>query len=121
VSETEYKLVDGSGLSRLNLVSPAAVTKLLLAMYRSPLREMWVDSLPVSGEDGTLSDRFPKKPAAGRIRAKTGTLAHVSALSGYAQRKDGGVTVFSILANNYQGNAAEIRAAIDRISSSLVD
>jgi serine-type D-Ala-D-Ala carboxypeptidase/endopeptidase (penicillin-binding protein 4) len=121
VSETEYELVDGSGLSRLNLVSPAAVTKLLLTMYRSPARELWFQSLPVGGEDGTLSDRFPKGPAARRIRAKTGTLAHVSALSGYAQRRDGGTTAFSILANNYHGKASEIRAAIDRISSLLVE
>ncbi len=96
-----YNLMDGSGLSRLDLVTPTTVMKLLRYMYASPLREKWISILPVAAQDGTLSSRFGATPAAGRVYAKTGTLSHVSALSGYLQRPDGGWVAFSILVNNY--------------------
>ncbi|HZT30495.1 MAG TPA: D-alanyl-D-alanine carboxypeptidase/D-alanyl-D-alanine-endopeptidase [Bryobacteraceae bacterium] len=116
VEGNAYSLHDGSGLTRLNLVTPSAVVKLLRAMYGSPQREAWMSLLPVGGQDGTLSARFGDLAAAGgSIHAKTGTLTHVSALSGYAERKDGRVLAFSILANNYQGASSEIRGVIDRI------
>src|SRR5262249_45127861 len=110
-----YFLRDGSGLARLNLVTPATVVKLLRHMYASPLREQWISLLPVSGEDGSLRLRFAGSPAAGRVHAKTGSLSHVSALSGYIQRANGTWAAFSILVNNYNVPTADIRSAIDRI------
>ena len=116
-----YTFADGSGLSRLDLVTPAAVVELLTYMYRSAARDAWLSLLPVSGEDGTLHDRFVGTDLAGRIFAKTGTLSHVSALSGYARRKDGKMLAFSILVNNYRGAAGDVRAAIDRVCSLMVE
>ena len=95
-----YNLMDGSGLSRLDLVTPATVLKLLRYMYDSPVREKWISILPVAAQDGTLSSRFGATAAAGRVYAKTGTLSHVSALSGYLQRPDGTWVAFRILVNN---------------------
>jgi D-alanyl-D-alanine carboxypeptidase/D-alanyl-D-alanine-endopeptidase (penicillin-binding protein 4) len=112
---------DASGLSRLDLLTPAAVVKLLRYMYASPARDNWVSLLPVGGRDGTLSARLGEGPAAGRIYAKTGTMSHVSALSGYAHRRDGGWLAFSILVNNYNARAAEVRGAIDRICTLIVE
>ena len=113
------RIQDGSGLSRLNLVKPRAVVALLQHMYKQP---EWMGLLPVGGEDGTLSGRFGSTAAAGRIHAKTGTLSHVSALSGYAQRRSGAVRTFSILVNNYGSrDSAEIRATMDKICSLLVE
>jgi D-alanyl-D-alanine carboxypeptidase/D-alanyl-D-alanine-endopeptidase (penicillin-binding protein 4) len=112
---------DASGLSRLDLLTPGAVVKLLRYMYASPARDNWVSLLPVGGQDGTLSARFGDGPAAGRIYAKTGTISHVSALSGYARRQGGGWLAFSILVNNYNARAAEVRGAIDRICTLIVE
>lgn len=112
---------DASGLSRLDLLTPGAVVKLLRYMYASPARDNWVSLLPVGGQDGTLSARLGDGPAAGRIYAKTGTISHVSALSGYARRQDGGWLAFSILVNNYNARAAEVRGAIDRICTLIVE
>ena len=53
-----YNLMDGSGLSRLDLVTPSTVLKLLRYMYDSPAREKWISILPVAAQDGTLSSRF---------------------------------------------------------------
>jgi D-alanyl-D-alanine carboxypeptidase/D-alanyl-D-alanine-endopeptidase (penicillin-binding protein 4) len=116
-----YSFSDGSGLDRAALVTPAAVVKLLRYMYASQERERWIALLPVGGQDGTLSERFGDGVASGRIHAKTGTLAHVGALSGYAQRSGGGWVAFSILVNNYNGPAAEMRRVIDRICTLILE
>ena len=90
---------DGSGLSRQDLVAPHAVVKLLLYMARSPRFQVFFDSLPVSGADGTLSKRLT--PELGKIHAKTGSVEHVSTLSGYMEMPSGKRLAFSILANNH--------------------
>jgi D-alanyl-D-alanine carboxypeptidase/D-alanyl-D-alanine-endopeptidase (penicillin-binding protein 4) len=116
-----YNLNDGSGLARLNLVSPATVVRLLRFMYASPARENYLSILPVGGQDGTLSSRFSSPAMAGRIHAKTGSLSHVSALSGYAQRRRGDWIAFSILVNNFNGPTGEVRAVMDKICELLVE
>ena len=121
VAEEEYNIRDGSGLARLNLVTPSAVVKLLGFMYSSPYHAPWMALLPVGGEDGTLSSRFTGTPAAGRVHAKTGSLSRVSALSGYIQRLNGKWVVFSILVNNYNAPTAEVRGAMDHICNLIVE
>src|SRR5208337_552514 len=98
-----------------NLVTPSTLVKLLRFMIASPAHDAWLSLLPVAGRDGTLSARFGDSPAAGRVYAKTGTEAHVSALSGYAKRLDGSWIAFSLLANNYNGPPSEIRGVMDSI------
>jgi len=121
ISPDAYNFRDGSGLDRADLVSPSAVIQLLRQMYSSPARQDWLGILPVGGVDGTLNARFAGSDAAGRIHAKTGTLSHVSTLSGYAERRDGTWVAFSILSNNYNGSAAEVRGIIDRICTLIVE
>jgi D-alanyl-D-alanine carboxypeptidase/D-alanyl-D-alanine-endopeptidase (penicillin-binding protein 4) len=67
-----------------------------------------------------LSQRFQEDPAAKRIRAKTGTLSHTSAIGGYALTAGGDTFAFAILVNNYAAPASEVRAVIDRIGMLLV-
>jgi D-alanyl-D-alanine carboxypeptidase/D-alanyl-D-alanine-endopeptidase (penicillin-binding protein 4) len=102
VHRGEYQFTDGSGLSRATLVSPAAITKLLAHMNRSAHREQWLSLLPIGGEDGTLGSRFQGHPEARAIRAKTGTLDHVRAISGYADTPKFGRVAFSLLVNNFE-------------------
>jgi len=116
-----YTFADGSGLSRLDLVTPTAMVRLLAHMYRSKLRDAWVSLLPVAGQDGTLHARFADPATMGRILAKTGSLSHVAALSGYARRKNGEMLAFSILVNNYNGPGADVRAAIDRVCALMLE
>jgi D-alanyl-D-alanine carboxypeptidase/D-alanyl-D-alanine-endopeptidase (penicillin-binding protein 4) len=121
VDSDSWTFSDGSGLARTSLVSPAAVVRLLRFMFASPVRDDWISLLPIAGRDGTLDSRFADSPAAGRIFAKTGTEAHVSALSGYARRPDGSWIAFSVLANNYNAEASAIRPVIDRICALLAE
>jgi D-alanyl-D-alanine carboxypeptidase/D-alanyl-D-alanine-endopeptidase (penicillin-binding protein 4) len=121
IDPTWWHLMDGSGLSRMNLVTPAAVVKLLRFMYDSPARDNFVSLQPVAGQDGTLASRFGQTAAAGRVHAKTGSLAHVSALSGYIERPDGQWLAFSILVNNYNSGAGDVRGVMDRICNLLLE
>ncbi len=121
IDRGSYTFADGSGLSRLDMVTPAAVVRLLAYLHRSAERDVWLSLLPIAGQDGTLHARFAGTEAAGRIFAKTGTLSHVSALSGYARRKNGRMLAFSILVNNYNGPPADVRAAIDRICALMLE
>ena len=116
----EFFLTDASGLSRRNLVSPEATVKLLKYMWRSENRTAFLESLPIAGEDGTLDWRFSRTPARGKIRAKTGTLSHVTAISGYAAAADERNLAFSIMVNNYGVQASYIRNLVDKICVALV-
>jgi serine-type D-Ala-D-Ala carboxypeptidase/endopeptidase (penicillin-binding protein 4) len=93
------KLVDGSGLSRGNRASPQSIVRLLTAMYGSDDYDVFVDSLPIAGRDGTLFDRMRRGAARDRCRGKTGTLSNVSALSGYCEARSGDSYAYSILMN----------------------
>ena len=92
-------LVDGSGLSRSDRASPQGIVKLLTAMYASEHYDVFVDSLPIAGRDGTLFDRMRRGAARDRCRGKTGTLSNVSALSGYCEARSGDNYAYSILMN----------------------
>ena len=81
---------------------------------------MPAESLPLSGVDGSLSGRFLNSPASGLVHAKTGTLSHVNALSGYAQTQQGRHFVFSIFCNNHNLPGSKVLAAIDEIVTLLV-
>ncbi|MEQ8822130.1 MAG: D-alanyl-D-alanine carboxypeptidase/D-alanyl-D-alanine-endopeptidase [Sumerlaeia bacterium] len=95
------QISDGSGLSRYNLVSPNQLVKILRAMWRSDLKDVWVETMPVAGVDGTLRNRMKDTPAEGNARAKTGTVSNVRGLSGYVWTSDGEPVVFSFLVNSH--------------------
>jgi len=111
---------DGSGLTRSNRASPAEVAGLLDAMRENRGASSFVDSLAVAGTEGTLADRMKGTAAAGRCRAKTGTISGVSALSGYCFSTSGKTIVFSILMNGVssfdaaRANQDEMAALIAR-------
>jgi len=110
------RIVDGSGLSLLDRLTPAALASLLTAMWNDPeLRFELLSSLPVAGRTGTLHDRMLHDAATGVVRAKTGTTSNASALSGFVRDR----YVFSILQNGYPISWAWARTAQDRFASVL--
>lgn len=119
--------LDGSGLSRRNLIGDATFIALLRAVATSaadsPLRSL-LDGLPVSGFSGSLAARFEQVPPAGRgvIRAKTGTLTGVSGYAGVGADADGVPFVFVIVADRVRTDGPgtlEARAALDRAAAAL--
>jgi len=115
ITADEFHFTDGSGLSREALVAPHALIKLLEYMARSPRFEAFYDSLPVAGVDGTLVERFQGTRAVGRIHAKTGTLEHTNALSGYMDLPSGKRLAFSIIGNSHLLKATDGARLLDQL------
>lgn len=107
---------DGSGLSRLDLVTPESAARLLAAIAKSPSATTFRDSLPIAGRDGTLRGRL--LPQAGRVSAKTGYLTYAQSLSGYATTATGEMFIFSIICNDAIGQSHSVRT-IDEIVSRI--
>ena len=74
----------------------------------------------IGGEDGTLGSRFSGHPEARNIRAKTGTLDHVRAISGYVESPEHGRVAFSFLVNNFEGPGAGVTAILDQLALALL-
>jgi D-alanyl-D-alanine carboxypeptidase/D-alanyl-D-alanine-endopeptidase (penicillin-binding protein 4) len=115
IDSTEFALKDGSGLSPENLVSPWALTQLLRAIRAHPHYSAFAAGLPVAGGVGSLRTRFVGTPLEGRVRAKTGSIGRVNALSGYIERPDGRWLTFSIQVNHHTQSTTTVLAAIDSL------
>ncbi|HUQ55449.1 D-alanyl-D-alanine carboxypeptidase/D-alanyl-D-alanine endopeptidase [Lentzea sp.] len=100
VDPNGVEVFDGSGMSRLDQFSPDALASILIKAKTKPWFSAWQASLPVAGVDGTLVNRMRNTPAAGNVKAKTGSLSGVSALSGYVRTQAGRDLVFSVVQNN---------------------
>ncbi|HEY3633093.1 MAG TPA: D-alanyl-D-alanine carboxypeptidase/D-alanyl-D-alanine-endopeptidase [Jatrophihabitantaceae bacterium] len=106
VDTSQVQLVDGSGLSRGDLVSPQQLTNLLIAARGKPWFTSWYNALPIAGNPdrftgGTLRNRMRNTPAANNLHGKTGSMTAVSALSGYVTDAAGQQLVFSMISNNF--------------------
>jgi D-alanyl-D-alanine carboxypeptidase/D-alanyl-D-alanine-endopeptidase (penicillin-binding protein 4) len=110
-------MINGSGLFQGNRVTTDLISQLLAAMYKNPsLRDDFVAHLAVGGVDGTLTKRFLHLPAARIVRAKTGTLDDVIALSGYVLGPSAERAIaFSFLANGVTGKHAQAKDLIDHV------
>jgi serine-type D-Ala-D-Ala carboxypeptidase/endopeptidase (penicillin-binding protein 4) len=110
------RIVDGSGLSSYDRLTARALAALLISAWSDPtIQNVFVTSLPVAGVSGTLEDRMTRWPAYGRVRAKTGTTAVASALSGFARSE----YVFSVLQNGFPVSVFYARRAQDRFATVL--
>ncbi|MBR3514522.1 MAG: D-alanyl-D-alanine carboxypeptidase/D-alanyl-D-alanine-endopeptidase [Bacteroidaceae bacterium] len=106
ISPEAYNVADGSGLSLYNYQTPATLTRLLTYAARgSAIYPALSQSLPIAAVDGTLKTRMTDTPAAGNVRAKTGTVTGVTSLAGYATRPDGHLVAFTIIVNGLQKGA----------------
>lgn len=110
------RIVDGSGLSRLDRLTPRAISSVLVAAWADDeLRPVLWDSLPLAGRTGTLEKRLDRRPALGAVRAKTGTTAVASALSGFVRHR----FAFAVVQNGHPISTTWARTAQDRFALAL--
>jgi len=102
IGPTSVAMAEGSGLSRHDLTTASALTRLLATMDAGPHGPAWRGLLPVAGVDGTLARRMRGTAAEGNVVAKTGSMTYVNALAGYVTTKSGQRLAFAILLNNYR-------------------
>ena len=117
IADPANAIADGSGLSPRNHIAPATLAAVLRrGAQRFDTGPEFLAALPIGGREGTLEDRMRDGVA---IRAKTGHLRRVAALSGIVPGPNGTTRVFSILVNGSRGDAEGVDAAIDRFAERL--
>lgn len=123
IAAEAVSLDDGAGLSRRNLSSAAAFVKLLLAHADDPVKRAFRNALPEAGVDGTLAGRLRDLPGRGKVFAKTGAMAQVASLAGYAVSAKGERLAFALILNNYLRGAdsARMSAELDEIARIVVE
>jgi D-alanyl-D-alanine carboxypeptidase/D-alanyl-D-alanine-endopeptidase (penicillin-binding protein 4) len=120
IEPESYVMYDGSGLSRYNYVTADMLVRILRRMHEDPKHAApFLATLPVGARDGSLARRYVDRPAAGRVWAKTGSIANVRSLSGYVETAGGEMLVFAILANHFTVKPGDIDAVTDAIVDAL--
>lgn len=122
VDTLDFELRDGSGLASTNLATPRGLARLLARAAARPWGPAFTASLPVAGRTGSLRQRYLGTGAVGRVRAKTGFIENVYALSGYLTTTAGREYAFSVIVNGTgAGIEEEAQEAIDRLVVALVE
>ncbi len=120
IDTTAMVLADGSGVSRYNLVTARQIVDLLVYMAgREDLAPSFLSALPIAGVDGTLEERMRGTAAERAVRAKTGSLAGVSALSGYVASAGGERLAFGMVMEFFPGSTGPRRAVQDSVVAAL--
>ena len=114
VSTKGALIKDGCGLAPQDAISAETLVQLLQYMNHSKYRNIWLQSLPVSGGEGTLSSLCRGTVLEGRIHAKSGTIAGTKNFAGYIDLPDGRQWVFAILVNSAQGKARKVQTIIQQ-------
>ncbi|GAB3627434.1 D-alanyl-D-alanine carboxypeptidase DacC [Pandoraea terrae] len=97
---------NGSGLSRDERISAASLARLLQHAMNGPTAQVFVESMPVVGVDGTMRNRLADSDAAGNAHIKTGTLEDVRAVAGYVGTRTGSTYVVVSLVNDPRAGAS---------------
>ena len=119
IDKDDFALLDGSGLSGHDLVTPRATARLLQFASGQTWFEDWKKSLPVGGQDGSLQARFGKAPLKEHVFAKTGTLGEARALSGYLECASGKTVIFSVMVGNHLPQTSGDRTVMDKIVAAI--
>ncbi|MBL1280102.1 MAG: D-alanyl-D-alanine carboxypeptidase/D-alanyl-D-alanine-endopeptidase [Fluviicola sp.] len=109
INVQSMRINDGSGLSRTNAVSAANYTALLSYMSKSKNKVAFLNSLPISGESGTLKSLCRNQSAHGKVHAKSGTMTRIKSYSGYIHSANGKVYAFAIIVNNFNGSSSAVK------------
>lgn len=102
ISPSAVLIDEGTGLSRRDLVTPLAMTRLLTYLAAQPYAKVLHDALPIAGVDGTLAWHLRHTAADDNVHAKTGSMTYVHCLVGYVTSAAGERLAFAIMLNNYE-------------------
>lgn len=114
-------IYDGSGLSRFNTITTKQLVAILNKMNKSSNKDIFYNSLAISGKSGTLSSIARGTAAEGKIYGKSGYMTNVRSYSGYVTTNSNKKIAFAIIVNNYNCSAYEMKKMLEKIMVSLVN
>jgi D-alanyl-D-alanine carboxypeptidase/D-alanyl-D-alanine-endopeptidase (penicillin-binding protein 4) len=112
---TGFNQDDGSGLSRLNVITPTQMCSMLSWQAKQKNFPIFKTSLPIAGETGTLKTIANNTVAEGKLFAKSGSMSKIRSYSGYVQTESGELLCFSVIINNYTCSSAEIKSKLEKL------
>ena len=112
VNTRSTRIVDGCGLAPQDAVSAETLVQLLTYMYRSPNKDAFYASLPVSGQTGTLRSLLAGTELSGKVHAKSGTIAATKNFAGYIELPNGQTWVFAVMVSFGNGKSKQIQQVI---------
>jgi D-alanyl-D-alanine carboxypeptidase/D-alanyl-D-alanine-endopeptidase (penicillin-binding protein 4) len=104
---------DGSGLSRANAVCSRTLAEVLYYMYHGSNRDVYFNSFPVAGLNGTLQNSFKGTRLENNLQAKTGSMTRVKSLAGIFTNQDGQKIIFALISNNFEGTQSAVGGLIE--------
>lgn len=110
-----FNMEDGSGLSRLNTMSTYQMASFMMYASKQKYFDIYLHSLAVAGESGTLKSIGNNSAASGKIFAKSGTMYKVRSYTGFVQGKSGKYYAFSVIVNNYTCSTAELKSKLEKL------
>ncbi len=121
ISTIGFSMEDGSGLSRLNLITPRQMVYLLKGADLFEHAETFRRSLPVAGRSGTLKSVARGTAAVGRVRAKSGTVERVKCYAGYVDARSGTRYAFAIMVNHFGGKYSAVKPGIEAVMARMAE
>ena len=109
------RVVDGSGLSRLNRVTTDFLCRYLTAMSKESFFDEFMQTIAKAGENGTAKNLLPGLPAGITVHVKTGTMDGVKSYAGYVLTPHGQTLAFAIVSNNHDASAADVGGKLNKI------
>ncbi len=110
---------DGSGLTRANVLTTKTLVDILKLEYDGPLRDLFFNSLPVAGVDGTLKNSLKETPLEKNLRAKTGSMTRVRSIAGIMKSRSGKTILLAVILNNFNLTSPELSKLRDSILLAL--
>lgn len=121
ISQQEIINVDGSGLSRNNLITPAFLCKYFRTISKSGVYSSFYKSLPEAGESGTIGGMFRGTAAAHNLRAKSGSIERVRSYGGYVTNKKGKLLTFAVIVNNFNEKQSSIKNELEKLMIAIAE
>jgi D-alanyl-D-alanine carboxypeptidase/D-alanyl-D-alanine-endopeptidase (penicillin-binding protein 4) len=121
VAPDEQQIIDGSGLSRRDVITAEALLTVLRRTHAADPQSPLITGLPIAGVDGSLANRMRGTAAERKVMAKTGTMSNIRSLAGYVTSADGERLAFVVMVNNFEGTGLAATQAVDRIAVRLAE
>lgn len=121
VNVSGFFMNDGSGLSRSNVITTKTEAQILRVMAKEKTYKDFYASLPVAGKSGSLGSLCEGTVAENNLRAKSGYITRARGYTGYVKNKKGETLCFSLLANNYECTAGEMKKKLERLMVAIAE